>query len=124
PNRSRSRWTPLAALSTQRSVDRLASHCCLPFRSRRHGSNFRALARSLACTLCGALGLSCGLWSRGYQPQALADFGLKLRSCVFVVFQELAGVFAALSDALSLIAVPGAGFFQNVVICGQIQQIA
>src|SRR3954470_11111029 len=43
---------------------------------------------------------------------------------VFVLFQELAGVFTALSDALGLVAEPGAGLLHDIVVHGEIEQVA
>src|SRR5262249_50025941 len=43
---------------------------------------------------------------------------------VAVIFQELTGVFAALADALTLVAEPCTGFFDDVLGDGQIEQVA
>ena len=42
---------------------------------------------------------------------------------VGIVFQELAGVFAALADALAFISVPGAAFFDDILRGSQVQQV-
>jgi hypothetical protein len=76
--------------------------------SRRHGGDFGTLACALPCSLRRTLGLGCRLRSSSNQPQAFSHFCLKLRGSVFVIFQELAGIFAALANALSLVAVASA----------------
>ena len=50
------------------------------------------------------------------QSQRFAHFGIELGHHVFVVFQELARILAALPNAFALVAVPGAGFFDDVVV--------
>ena len=54
----------------------------------------------------------------------LSHFAFELDHCVFIVFQKLAGVFAALADPFTFVAVPGAGFLEQSGIGGDIQQIA
>src|SRR5258708_17117374 len=88
--------------------------------SARHGGDACAL-------LWRSLG-RCGRWLRMGcsldQPQGLANFGIELGHGVFVVFEELAGVFAALADAFAFVAEPGAGFFEDIVVDGDIEQVA
>src|SRR5271169_6997048 len=60
----------------------------------------------------------------GNQPQRLAHFRVELGHGVFVVFEKLAGVFAALADALAFVAEPRSGLFQKVVIHRDIDQVA
>src|SRR5713101_2717555 len=89
---------------------------------RRHSRH----PRPLACDL-GGLGLRCGrrwLWPRTSQPDCLAHFRFELDHGVFVVFEELAGVFAALANAFAFVAVPGPGFLQNILVRRQVEQIA
>src|SRR5262249_32176747 len=51
-------------------------------------------------------------------------FGFDARGDVFIIFQELADVFASLAYALALVAEPGAGFLHDVAVHGQIHQVA
>ena len=48
-------------------------------------------------------------------------FSFEFDHGVFVVFQKLARIFAALADSFTLVAVPGAGFFQQPGSRGDIQ---
>src|SRR5271163_3666490 len=75
---------------------------------------------------CWSLGGGCGSWLRGAlsQSQRLAYLGVEFGHDVLVVFQELAGILAALADALAFVAVPRAGLFDDVVVRSQIKQIA
>src|SRR5271166_1744254 len=84
----------------------------------RHCGDSCALRRSLCSGRRLRLGWSCD------QAQGFAHFGVELGHGVFIVFQELAGVFAALADALAFVAEPGAGFFEDVVVHGDVEQIA
>src|SRR5208337_558714 len=86
----------------------------------------------------GHSGHTCPLWSLGgrrrgggggrgccrSQSQLFADFGFELDHGVFVFFEESAGVFAALADALTFIAIPGAGLLDDVMKSGDVEQIA
>src|SRR5262245_47498929 len=74
----------------------------LAFGSGRHGSHSRRLSSS--GTLSSTLGLSC--WLRRNQSQTLAHFRFNLGGDVFVVFEELSGILAALADPLGLVAEP------------------
>src|SRR6185312_11319181 len=47
--------------------------------------------------------------------EALAELGVHFGVDVPVFLEERAGVFAALADALAAVAVPGAGFIDDVV---------
>src|SRR5438552_5091112 len=60
----------------------------------------------------------------GMQANGLAHFGFQLGGDVFVLFQELFGILAALPDALAAIAEPGARFFNDVVEHAQIEHVA
>src|SRR5271169_2836172 len=60
----------------------------------------------------------------GNQPQRLAHFRVELGHGVFVVFEELPGVFAALADAFTFIAEPRAGFLENIIVHRDIEQVA
>src|ERR1700739_1869800 len=56
-----------------------------------------------------------GGWSGSdNQSQSFADFDFDLGHDVFVVFEELAGILAALADALALVAEPGTRLFDDV----------
>src|SRR6478609_4027989 len=92
----------------------------LPFRPGWHGGHFRTLPRPLRSTSR----LSCWLWSRRGQSHRLPDLSFKAGRDVLVVLQELAGVLASLADALAFIAEPRARLFENVLIHGNIEQIA
>src|SRR5437879_6302341 len=61
---------------------------------------------------------------RSDQSQRLSYFGVQLGHHIFVVLEELAGIFTSLADALALVAEPRAGLFKDVVVDRQIQQIA
>src|SRR5450755_3585929 len=86
-------------------------------RRRRHGGD----ARSGWCSRSRRRG---GLWRSLNQAQGLAYFDIELGQSILVVFQELASIFAALADALALVAIPGAGFLDDVVVRCQIEQVA
>src|SRR5438552_15570524 len=58
------------------------------------------------------------------QADGFADFGFQLGGDVFVLFQKLLGIFAALPDALATIAEPSTGFFDDVVQHAQIEHVA
>ena len=72
-------------------------HRCFPVRSRRHGRNPRALLRRLPL----ASGSLSGSWD---QAQLFAHFGFQFRVDVAIIFQELAGIFPSLPNALALVA--------------------
>src|ERR1700733_2096039 len=71
------------------------------------------------------------LWNRrrfdgfggGADAQLLPNLRVELGEDVGVVLEEGADVFAALADAVAVIAVPGAGFLDNVVQHGQIKHV-
>src|SRR5580658_9225726 len=85
----------------------------------RHSCDSCPLRRSLARSRSWLRGCrSCN------QSQRLPHFRVELGHGVFVVFKELAGVFAALADALALIAEPRPGFLEKVVVHGDIEQVA
>src|SRR5579883_72296 len=63
-------------------------------------------------------------WGRRADLQFLANFGVDFLEGLTVVLEVLADVFAALADALTRVAVPGAGFLDDVVVHGKIQHIA
>src|SRR6185369_9109478 len=65
--------------------------------------------RSRDCRLLGS-----------HQAQLLAQFRVDLLKHVGILAQELLGVFAALTDALAFVAVPGAAFLDQVVLHAQI----
>src|SRR5260370_13143872 len=87
----------------------------------RHGCDSRTLRRGLRRS---SRGLSLRLRWSSNQSQSFTHFRVQLRHSVFVVFEELAGVFAALADALAFVAEPRAGFLENVVVHRDIEQIA
>ena len=58
------------------------------------------------------------------QADGFAHFSFELGGDVFVLFQELLGILAALADALATIAEPGAGFLNDVVQNAQIEHVA
>src|SRR5438445_10913807 len=89
----------------------------LPLRSRWHGRHARDCALAIRLT-------RCRLSDRRSQSQFFPDLGLKLGIHFFVIFQELARTLTALADALTLVAEPGDGFFQQIVIDGQIEEVA
>src|SRR5213082_2317541 len=89
----------------------------LPLRSRWHGRHARGCALAIRLT-------RCRLSDRRSQSQFCPDLGLKLGIHFFVIFQELARILTALADALTLVAEPGPGFFQQIVIDRQIEQVA
>ena len=60
----------------------------------------------------------------GADAQALAHFGVDLGVDVFILFEEAAGVLAALADALAAKAVPRAALFDYVMRRRQIQHVA
>src|ERR1019366_4035562 len=60
----------------------------------------------------------------GANIQLLAPLGIHFGKDVLVFFQEGAGVFAALPDALACVAVPCAGFFDDVVAHRQVEHVA
>src|SRR5258707_15852574 len=72
----------------------------------RHGCDPGALRGSLSISRSG-LRLCRGR----NQAQSLAHFIVQLGHGVFIVFEELAGVLAALADAFALVAEPRPGFF-------------
>src|SRR5437016_5382210 len=83
-------------------------------RSARHRGDARALRRRS--------GRSRRLRRGGGQSQCFAHFGIQLGHGVFVVFEELAGIFAALPDALAFIAEPRTRLFEDVVVHGDVEQ--
>src|SRR5690348_157131 len=64
-----------------------------------------------------------GVGSRG-DTEALADLCVHPGEDVLILLEEIAGVFAALADALARVAVPRAGFLNDVVGDGEIEHIA
>src|SRR3974390_2665254 len=68
----------------------------------------------------------CLLRLFGYrrQPQRLADFGLQLLADIRVVLEELLGVFAALSDAVALVAEPRTRLLHQVHVDRQVEEVA
>ena len=58
------------------------------------------------------------------RPSALRSSVSTLAADVGIVLQELAGVLAALADALALVAVPGAALLDDVLRHAEIDQIA
>src|SRR5579863_4806565 len=84
-------------------------------RSARHGSD-TAVGRS-SCR-------GCRLGRRSNQPQRLSHFGIQPRHHILIVFEELAGNFAALLDLLAFIAEPRTRLLQDVIVDRQIEQIA
>ena len=59
----------------------------------------------------------------GDESGILADGGFDFPGDVRIVFQESLGVLAALADALAVVGVPGAGFFDDAG-CAEIDQFA
>src|ERR1700735_4326328 len=87
----------------------------------RHGGD--------ASASCGRSGLrqsrSRLCWRRNRnQSKRLAHFHIELGHGVFVVFEELAGIFAALANALALITEPRARLFEEVAVHRDIEQVA
>src|SRR5580692_8803641 len=97
--------------------------CCLIDRNGLWSSRsleirwYSQIGRGLCCWDSG--------WSRRWrQSQLLSHLSIKLDQRVFVFFEEGARVFAALSDAFSLVAVPRARLFHDVVNRRNVEQIA
>src|SRR3974390_123459 len=64
------------------------------------------------------------LFGHRRQPQRLADFGLQLLADVRVVLEELLGVFAALADAVALVAEPRTRLLHQVQVDRQVDEVA
>src|SRR5215472_19172513 len=64
------------------------------------------------------------LGGQGLQAKLPAQLGFEFGSDVFIVFEELLGVFASLANALALVAEPGAGFLHHVPVHAEIDQVA
>src|SRR6184192_4016290 len=65
----------------------------------------------------------CGRMRYG-QIQRLADFNFQLLRDVDVLPQKLSGVFAALPDALPVQREPRAALLEQVVLGGEVKQVA
>src|SRR5580700_8106206 len=119
----RRKQTPRSLASLGMTGPRILALRCY-WRPRSFGNCARHSCDS--CPLRRCLPRSSGRLSRRSrnQSQRLAHFRIQLGHGVFVVFEELAGVFAALADAFAFVAEPRAGFFEEVVIDGDIEQVA
>src|SRR5579885_923549 len=62
-----------------------------------------------------------GFGSTDVQP--LAQLGVHLGEDILVFLEERARILTALADALSTVAIPGAGFFHDVVGYSQIEYV-
>src|SRR5690242_10457925 len=82
---------------------------------RRHGGN-SSIAAAGRCTRRSR--------SSRDQAQRLPHLGIEFRQDILVVLQELTGILASLANAFTLVAEPGAGLLENVVVHRQIEQIA
>jgi hypothetical protein len=60
----------------------------------------------------------------GADAQLLPDLRVELGEDVRVILEEATDVFAALADALAIVAVPGAGFLDDVVQDCEIEHVA
>src|SRR5580700_6731638 len=89
---------------------------CRLWNRRGHGCDSCTL--SLRRSLRSRLRLSWGC----DQSQSFAHFGVELGHGVFVVFEELAGVFASLADALAFVAEPRAGLFEKIIVHRDVDQ--
>lgn len=58
------------------------------------------------------------------QSQLGADFVVDGGANVWIVFEELTGIFAALADAIAFVAVPGAALFNHIVRDAEINEVA
>src|SRR5438876_5593966 len=92
----------------------------------RAGHSGNASTGSLRSAGSGGLRLwGCGSWCTcRNQSQMLAHFHFQFGESFTIVLQKLAGILAALSDALALVAVPCTGFLQQVVVHRQVKQVA
>src|ERR1043166_5711148 len=68
--------------------------------NRRHGLGVRGMRSGRGFAVRSAVGVAV-------HAQRFAQLGFELAGNVFVVLQKLAGIFAALADALALVAEPG-----------------
>src|SRR5207248_10502271 len=59
-----------------------------------------------------------------YQAKSFAQSGVQLRPDVGVIAQKLTSVLATLANPLALVAVPGAGFFDQVLSDAEVDQVA
>src|SRR3974390_282213 len=64
------------------------------------------------------------LFGHRRQPQRLADFGLQLLADIRVVLEELLGVFAALANAVALVAEPRTRLLHQVHVHRQVDEVA
>ena len=68
-----------------------------------------------AAAACFCSWLAPAALRQDFQAQLLPQLSFQLGHHVFVVFQELLDVFAALADALAFVAEPGAGLLHDVL---------
>src|SRR5260370_6824810 len=59
-----------------------------------------------------------------FQAHSFAHFDFEFGGSVLIFLEVNLGIFAALADAFTVVAVPGAGFFHDVVEDAQIEHIA
>src|SRR5690606_35206088 len=92
-------------------------------RSARGLSHLTLALGDRASAAGSALGFILGLALLARQ-QLLADAGFDVAGDLRVLRQEVASIFLALTDALTVVAVPGAGFFHHALGHADIDDLA
>src|SRR5688572_30179177 len=92
--------------------------------STAHAIVARSLRMDRTSGRAGLLGSGVRVAHRAHRHELRADLLLDLTRNGLVVAQELARIVLALADALALVAVPGAGFFDDAVRASELDDLA